>query len=132
MQVQHSAQLVDVEVRAYVFSLVTALGGSSAAEDGQYVLGDDALAVLRDLKRWIRLYDEETHRLDVRRLLAEANLVTGDLLEILAAWPEEAEEGSLMSKIAMNCGPCASRLYAMIVTDTSRSELVDDPDLVFK
>jgi len=118
MEIQHSMQAVDAEVRAYVFSLVSALGGSSAAEDGHYVLGDDALAVLRDLKRWIRLYDEETHRLDVRRLLAEANLVKGDLLEILAAWTEEAEEGSLMSKIAMNCGRCALRVYTLRSTDT--------------
>ena len=37
------------------------------------------------------------------RCLAEANLVNGDLLEILAGWPEEATEDRLKSKIALSC-----------------------------
>lgn len=68
------------------------------------MLGDDALAALKDIKRWLRLYDDKTDRLDVARLLAEANLVRGDLLEILASWPEDAPEGSLRSKAALLCG----------------------------
>ncbi|KAF8859606.1 timeless-domain-containing protein [Acephala macrosclerotiorum] len=95
--------VVDPEVRAYVSSLVTALGGSGADEDGRYVLGDDALACLRDLKKWLKLYDEKANRLDVARCLAESNLVGGDLLQILAAWPENATEDRLKSKIALAC-----------------------------
>ncbi|KAI9719692.1 MAG: Topoisomerase 1-associated factor 1 [Chrysothrix sp. TS-e1954] len=98
-----SEPLIDPEVRAIVFSLVSALGGSSAGEDGLYVLGDDALAVLKDIKRWLRLYDDKTNRLDVARLLAEANLVQGDLLPILASWPEAAHEGSFRGKVALLC-----------------------------
>ena len=70
------------------------------------MLGDDALACLKDLKRWLRLYDEKTNRMDVARCLAEANLVKGDLLEILAAWPEDATEDRLLSKIALACCKC--------------------------
>ncbi|TVY83928.1 Topoisomerase 1-associated factor [Lachnellula suecica] len=95
--------VVDPEVRAYVSSLVTALGGSGADEDGRYVLGDDALACLRDLKKWLKLYDEKANRLDVARCLAESNLVGGDLLQILAAWPENATDDRLKSKIALAC-----------------------------
>ncbi|CZR58945.1 related to TOF1-topoisomerase I interacting factor 1 [Phialocephala subalpina] len=95
--------VVDPEVRAYVSSLVTALGGSGADEDGRYVLGDDALACLRDLKKWLKLYDEKANRLDVARCLAESNLVGGDLLQILAAWPENATEDRLKLKIALAC-----------------------------
>jgi replication fork protection complex subunit Tof1/Swi1 len=65
------------------------------------VLGDDALACLKDIKRWLKLYDEKANRLDVARCLAEANLVQGDLLEILAVWPEEATEDRVRSKIAL-------------------------------
>lgn len=79
------------------------LGGTGADEDGRYVLGDDALACLKDLKKWLRLHDEKANRLDVARCLAEANLVKGDLLEILAAWPEAATEDKLKSKIALAC-----------------------------
>ncbi|KAI9799600.1 MAG: Topoisomerase 1-associated factor 1 [Piccolia ochrophora] len=96
-------ETVDPEVRAYVNSLVSALGGSGADEDGRYVLGDDALACLKDLKRWLKLYDEKLNRLDVARCLAEANLVNGDLLQILASWPEDATEDRVRSKIALAC-----------------------------
>ncbi|RFU35917.1 hypothetical protein B7463_g489, partial [Scytalidium lignicola] len=94
--------VVDPEVRAYVSSLVGALGGYEA-DDGRYVLGDDVLACLRDLKRWLKLYDEKANRLDVARCLAESNLVGGDLLQILAAWPEDATDDKLKSKIALGC-----------------------------
>ena len=79
------------------------LGGSGGNEDGRYVLGDDALACLRDIKRWLRLYDEKLNRLDVARVLAERDLVKGDLLEILGQWPEEATEDRVKSKTALAC-----------------------------
>ena len=114
---------VDPEVRAYVYSLVTAvsfnfllkvllkgarltheqLGGTGAEEDGRYILGDDALACLKDIKRWLKLHDEKLHRLDVARCLAEANLVKGDLLEILGSWPEDEGEDIIRAKIALAC-----------------------------
>ena len=67
------------------------------------MLGDDALACLKDIKRWLKLYDEKANRLDVARCLAEANLVEGDLLEILGSWPEEATDDKFRSKIALAC-----------------------------
>lgn len=67
------------------------------------MLGDDALACLKDLKKWLKLHDEKANRLDVARCLAEANLVKGDLLPILAAWPETATEDKFKSKIALAC-----------------------------
>lgn len=67
------------------------------------MLGDDALACLKDIKRWLKLYDEKSNRLDVARCLAEANLVKGDLLEILAAWSEDAGEDKVQFKTALAC-----------------------------
>ena len=116
---------VDPEVRAYVSSLVSAvclefpvniyvlsdskgqLGGTGADEDGRYVLGDDALACLKDLKRWLKLHDEKANRLDVARCLAESNIVGGDLLPILAAWPEQAGDDRIRGKVALAC--CTSK-----------------------
>jgi replication fork protection complex subunit Tof1/Swi1 len=72
-------------------------------EDGAYKLGDDALEVLRDLKRWIRFYDEKTNRMDVARCLAEANLVGNDLLQILATWPANESDSIYKFKIALAC-----------------------------
>lgn len=94
---------VDVEVRAYVTSLVNAVGGRSNYDDS-YSVGDDAVAVLKDLQRWLRLYDEKTDRHDVKRVLAEANLVQGDLLEILSLWADDdAQESKHKAKLALAC-----------------------------
>ncbi|KAG9244797.1 timeless protein-domain-containing protein [Calycina marina] len=95
--------VVDPEVRAYISSLVSALGGSGADEDGRYILGDDALACLRDLKKWLKLYDEKANRLDVARCLAESNLVGGDLIPILGSWQENASEDRLKLKTSLAC-----------------------------
>ena len=75
----------------------------SADDDGRYQLGDDALEVLRDIKRWIRFYDEKTNRMDVARCLHEANLVEGDLLPILQQWPESAMDSKFKTRIALAC-----------------------------
>ncbi|KAK2794160.1 Topoisomerase 1-associated factor 1 [Onygenales sp. PD_12] len=98
-----SVQVVDPEVRAYVYSLITALGGSGSSDTGKYVLGDDALACLRDLKKWLKFYDEKANRMDVARCLAEANLVNRDLLPILALWGDSAQEDKHKSRIMLAC-----------------------------
>ncbi|KAK3359311.1 timeless protein-domain-containing protein [Lasiosphaeria hispida] len=95
--------VVHPEVRAHINSLVSALGGMSVDDDESYRLGDDALEVLRDLKRWIRFYDEKTNRMDVARCLAEANIVGGDLLHILATWPPNCADNLYKSRIALAC-----------------------------
>lgn len=59
--------------------------------------------MLRDLKRWIRFYDEKTNRMDVARCIHEANLIEGDLLPILATWPENANDSKFKSRIALAC-----------------------------
>ncbi|KAI0457041.1 timeless protein-domain-containing protein [Xylaria acuta] len=99
------SDVVHPEVRAHITSLVSALGGFSADDDdeGKYVLGDSALEVLRDIKKWLRFYDEKTNRMDVARCLAEANIVEGDLLHILATWPENATDNKIKARAALAC-----------------------------
>ncbi|KAL2256702.1 hypothetical protein VTK26DRAFT_1258 [Humicola hyalothermophila] len=94
---------VHPQVRAHINSLVSALGGYSIDDDGGYKLGDDALEVLRDLKKWIRFYDEKTNRMDVARCLAEANIVSTDLLQILATWPPNDNTSKYKARIALAC-----------------------------
>lgn len=59
--------------------------------------------MLRDLKRWIRFYDEKTNRMDVARCLAEANIVANDLLHILATWPQSEADSKTKAKTALAC-----------------------------
>lgn len=56
---------------------------------------------MKDLKRWIRFYDQKLGRYDVQRVLAESNLLKGDLLEILASWTEEQTNNKLRAKVAL-------------------------------
>lgn len=83
--------------------IIGQLGAFNVEDGAQYQLGDDALEVLRDIKRWVRFYDEKTNRMDVARCLCDANLVEGDLLPILALWPENATDSKFKARVALAC-----------------------------
>ncbi|KAK2865256.1 hypothetical protein FQN49_003761 [Arthroderma sp. PD_2] len=100
---QVADHVVDPEVRSFIYSIVTALGGSANDEAGRYLLGDDALGCLRDLKKWLRFYDEKLNRLDVARCLAESNVVNGDLMPILALWDDIKPNDKYKSRITLAC-----------------------------
>lgn len=55
------------------------------------------------MRRWIRFYDEKTNRMDVARCLADANLVGGDLLHIIALWTENCSDRKFKARIALAC-----------------------------
>lgn len=76
------------------------------------MLGDDALACLKDVRRWIKGFDQKQNRFDVQRCLAEANFVKGDLLEIMAKWPENSMEDPLKYKVLLACCTCYARKEA--------------------
>ncbi len=59
--------------------------------------------MLRDIKKWIRFYDQKTNRMDAARCLAESNLVGGDLLQILATWPANETDSRFKARIALAC-----------------------------
>ncbi|KAF4980576.1 hypothetical protein F66182_17217 [Fusarium sp. NRRL 66182] len=102
--VGRDVQVVDPEVRAHVYSLVTALGGFNGEDGSKYNLGDDALACLRDIRKWLKLYDDKTNRLDVARCLGEANIVNGDLLPILGLWfKSEGHKKKHLTRVALAC-----------------------------
>ena len=75
------------------------LGG--IGDDGTYALGDDALVCLKDLRKWLKFADGQLNRRDVARCMAEANLVKGDLLEILAKVSPQVLEQQLKHKLAV-------------------------------
>ncbi|KAL4793804.1 timeless protein-domain-containing protein [Aspergillus venezuelensis] len=101
--VNQTVEVIDPDVRSHVYGLVTALGGFNGEDADRYVLGDDALSVLRDIKRWLKLYDEKFNRMDVARCLGEANLVNGDLIQILSLWWMIGQQSKYMSRIALAC-----------------------------
>ena len=88
--------------------------GAAACFNGEdaskYCLGDDALSCLRDIKRWLKLYDEKTNRMDVARCLGEANLVNGDLLPILCSWWEYRVVGARYV-VSHHCFPSVNFFY---------------------
>ncbi|ANB11704.1 Tof1p [Sugiyamaella lignohabitans] len=100
---------VDPEIKAHITNLVSALGGPDFTDPFKvYKLGDDALACLRDLKRWLKGYDERLDRWDIARALSETKLVPFDLIEILTLWEERSQSKTNpptknMDRIALAC-----------------------------
>ena len=96
---------VEPEIRDSIVSLVSALGGTEyEGEDRvKYGLGDDALGCLKDIRKWLRMYDERMRKLDVARCIADTTLVLTDIPYILAQWSEEEEENALKFRLALAC-----------------------------
>lgn len=83
--VDNSSQIL----KARIALLATAIGGpdhSSEVDPPPYVIGDDCLACLKDLKRWFKLVDDKQSRWDVAAAAAQYNILTEDLLPILINW----------------------------------------------
>lgn len=86
-------------------SLVSALGARDPTEEGHpYVLGDDGLGCLRDIKRWLQHYDEKKDVWDVKAVLATINVVSTDLCPILESWSPRDDENEHMRRICLACG----------------------------
>ena len=96
------------------------VGGTSEDPDGAYILGVDALQVLRDLKKWLRFYDEKTNRMDVARCLADCNIVCNDLLPIISLWT--ASDESAKSKFRSKCSLACYELLVPLTWPLERDE----------
>lgn len=94
-------------LRAHISVLVSALGGPDhTSPDGLYRLGHDALACLKDIKRWIRSVDDRNGLADVALACAECGLVTNDLTVILCQWdrpPKGVKKTKTIEKIMLAC-----------------------------
>lgn len=99
--------VLDPELKAYITNLVSALGGPDLDDpERKYKLGDDALGCLRDLKKWLKSYDDQQERFDVARAISDTSLMTFDLIEILTQWEilhERAKSTPQMDRIALAC-----------------------------
>lgn len=74
-------------LKAHIAILVSALGGPDhTSQIGLYKLGHDALACLKDLKRWIKSVDERNSSSDVALACADCGLLQNDLTVILCQW----------------------------------------------
>ncbi|KAG5519184.1 hypothetical protein PMAC_002272 [Pneumocystis sp. 'macacae'] len=93
-----------MSLESAIHNLVSALGGYDfTSEDKPYVLGDDGLACLKDLKRWLQYYDEKYNSWDVKRILADTNFVEGDLCPILVMWDPSDMEDKIKWRLSLAC-----------------------------
>lgn len=94
-------------LRAHIGILVSALGGPDHTSDkGLYKLGHDALACLKDLKRWIKTVDEKNNTSDVALACADCGLLQNDLTVILCQWdrpPAGVVRSRTTDKIMIAC-----------------------------
>lgn len=95
---------LDQSLRDSVTGLVSALGGVDFTNPSRpYVLGDDALGCLKDLKKWVKFYGS-SKKLDALRCIADTNLVSLDICQILGQFREGEENDKMKSRLALNCG----------------------------
>lgn len=81
-------------LRAHISILVSVLGGvdhTSPIVPAPYKLGLDALACLKDIKRWIKSVDEKKNEFEVALACADSGLVTNDLIVILCQWEQRCK-----------------------------------------
>lgn len=94
-------------LRAHLSVLISALGGPDhTSPDGHYKLGHDALACLKDIKRWLRSVDEKNGTFDVALACAECGLVSNDLMVILCQWHKpgpNVKKTKTVEKIMLAC-----------------------------
>lgn len=99
-------------LKAHISVLVSALGGpdhTSPLSPPPYKLGQDALACLKDIKRWIKSVDEKQNNYDVALACAESGLVVNDLLVILCQWDNNVnskkpiKNARTMEKVMLAC-----------------------------
>ncbi|KAK9448610.1 timeless protein-domain-containing protein [Limtongia smithiae] len=115
---------LDELAKAHVISLISALGGPDhAIPNAPYILGDDALGCLKDLKLWIKMFDEKHNRLDVARVISETNLVTEDLITIINNWQEAGRPKGTHYRIVLACLELLVPLSWPLLLEGSRNTL---------
>ncbi|KAI5964307.1 TOF1 [Candida pseudojiufengensis] len=99
-------------LKAHISVLISALGGIDYASDikpSPYKLGHDALACLKDIKRWIKAVDEKQNNYEVALACAECGLIQNDLIIILSQWESKMQKKRpiknkmSMEKIMLSC-----------------------------
>lgn len=98
------AGAVDSEVQGSISNLVSALGGLDPSTE-EYKLGDEALACLRDLKKWLQNYDAKHERLEVSCAIANTTLVVSDIPLILGSWELSwrKQHDPYLDRVALAC-----------------------------
>ncbi|KAG7882116.1 hypothetical protein KL937_000687 [Ogataea polymorpha] len=86
---EHEAQQA---LKSQILILCSALGG--ADDTGKYVLGADALACLKDIKRWIKVVDDASDSWNVASACDDNGLVVNDLVPILVQLPARAVDAN--------------------------------------
>ncbi|KAG7849003.1 hypothetical protein KL941_001821 [Ogataea angusta] len=79
-------------LKSQILILCSALGG--ADDSGKYVLGVDALACLKDIKRWIKVVDDASDSWNVASACDDNGLVVNDLIPILVQLPARAADSN--------------------------------------
>ncbi|KTW30789.1 hypothetical protein T552_00501 [Pneumocystis carinii B80] len=93
-----------MSLESVIHNLVSSLGGVDISlEDKPYILGDDGLACLKDLKRLLQHYDHKYNSWDVKRILADTNFVEGDLCPILSMWDPLDKEDKVKWRVCLAC-----------------------------
>lgn len=115
---------LDQSLRDSVTGLVSALGGIDYSQpDHPYILGDDALGCLKDLKKWVKFYGS-SGKLDALRCIADTNLVSLDLCQILGQFKEGQEHDKVKWRLALNCRTIPRSIIKLMISRVTCSTYV--------
>ncbi|KAH3661238.1 hypothetical protein OGAPHI_006645 [Ogataea philodendri] len=108
-------------LKSQILILCTALGGADVS--GKYVLGTDALACLKDLKRWIKVVDDASDNWNVASACDDNGLVLNDLIPILVELPSRINDAnrSFYTGILLSVLELLVALTRPLVLDTERA-----------
>ncbi|VEU23663.1 DEKNAAC105010 [Brettanomyces naardenensis] len=83
-------------LQSQILLLCSALGGADPSSENKrdYVLGVDALACLKDLKRWLKTVDDATNTWHVAAACHENALVESDLIPIVIQTPSRINDAN--------------------------------------
>ncbi|QPG73043.1 hypothetical protein FOA43_000347 [Brettanomyces nanus] len=108
-------------LQSQILLLCSALGGTDPTSENkrEYILGVDALACLKDLKRWIKAVDDATHMWHVAAACHENELVENDLIPIMIQIPKRANnsDSNYMQNILLSALELLVALTRPLVLD---------------
>ena len=91
-------------LKGHISVLVSALGGPDHTSTPvnnihHYKLGHDALACLKDIKRWLKSVDERNNTFDVALACADCGLVVNDLIVMLCQWDTQSTKKGTIKNV---------------------------------
>lgn len=121
-------------LKAHIAILVSALGGvdhTSPITPAPYKLGHDALACLKDIKRWLKAIDDTNKSFDVALACADSGLLPNELIVILCQWETQHQKKEPIKRISLKIMLSCLELLVLLTWPIDPTQLSDQQKLQY-